>query len=133
MAETLSPIVNSLSEPFYTAGAEGRLVLPHCVTTGRPFWPPSPSSPFATAGTVEWREVEPRGEVRSIVTYARVFQQALADRMPFAIALVELAEGVRLQAHVADPESLVAGNRARLIFAPLAPDLPPVLHAEPAS
>ncbi|WP_156679272.1 Zn-ribbon domain-containing OB-fold protein [Sphingomonas profundi] len=132
MADALGPIVNSLSEPFYAAGADDRLVLPHCVTTDRPFWPPSPSSPFVTAGPVEWRQVDPTGEVRAIVTFARVFQQALADRMPFAIALVELAGGVRLHAHAADPQSLAAGDRARLTFVRLAPDLPPVLHAERA-
>ena len=128
MAEPLAPEINSLSQPFWDAAREDRLLLPRCVATGRLYWPPSPTSPFVTAGQVEWRELEPVGTLLSTVTYRRAFQQRFADRLPYGIALVQLA-GVRLQAHVPDPDRApAAGARVRLGFRALADDAPPVLH-----
>jgi len=135
MAESHAPPRNSLSDPYWAGAEAGRLVIPHCLATGRPFWPPSPSSPFVTAGAVEWRAVAPEGEAITIVTYRRIFQQTLAHHSPYAIALVELAGQVRLQAHVSAPDAEGApraGDRVRLRFIPLAEGEVPVLHAEPA-
>lgn len=125
-AETLAPIVNDLNRPFWGAAQAGVLVLPHCTDTGRSFWPPSPMSPF-TGGAVDWRPVAPEGTLVATVTYARVFQQLLADRMPYSVALVELSGGVRLQVHAPDPSSATPGALVRVGFAPLAVDTLPVL------
>lgn len=131
MAESLLPIRNNLSEPFWEGAARGVLMLPHCVGTDRPFWPPSPSSPFVTAGAVDWREAKAEGLMVTQIAYRRVFQQALASNLPYGIALVELAGGVRLQAHVADPDRAAApkvGDTVALDFRALAAGAPPVLH-----
>ncbi|HEX4737333.1 MAG TPA: OB-fold domain-containing protein [Allosphingosinicella sp.] len=130
MAERLTPIVNALSQPFWDAAAAGRLCLPFCTATDRTFWPPSPSSPFATGGDVSWRETPPEGIVRSLVVYRRAFQQALADRLPYGVALVEVAPGVRLLAHVPGPGGAAAGDRVRLTFRPLRDGELPVLMLE---
>jgi uncharacterized OB-fold protein len=130
MAEHLAPILNALSQPFWDAAAVGRLCLPFCTATGRAFWPPSPSSPFATGGEVMWHDIPPEGIVRSLVVYRRAFQQALADRLPYGVALVEVAPGVRLLAHAPDPGGAVAGDRVRLGFRPLREGELPVLALE---
>ena len=130
MGEPLAPLVNSLSEPFWTAAAEGCLALPHCVETRRPFWPPSPASPFVTGGAVEWRDTVPEGALRTRAVYRRRFQKAL--EVPYAIGLVELEGGVRLQAHIPDPDdesSPQAGDAVTLYFQSLRGDCPPVPHA----
>ena len=130
MAERLSPIVNELGTPFWMSAAEGRLVRPFCQTTDCAFWPPSPSSPFVTGGAVAWRDVAPEGTVVSVVIYRRAFQRALADRLPYGVALVEVRPGVRLQAHVADPDGLDApspGDRVALGFQPMREGEPGVL------
>jgi uncharacterized OB-fold protein len=123
--ETLAPIVNDLNRPFWEAAETGTLLMPHCVDSDRPFWPPSPLSPF-TSGPVSWRPVEPRGTVAAAVTYARIFQQLLADRTPFAIALVDLVDGVRLQVHAPDPALALPGTEVTIGFAALGPDTRPV-------
>ena len=135
MAELIAPIVNSLSAPFWSAAGEGRLVLPHCQATDRPFWPPSPTSPFVTGGAVEWRPAESKGVLRSRVVYRRVFQKILEARLPYAVGLVELGSGVRLQAHIADPDgddAPQAGDAVAIYFAPLVEGNPPVPHARRA-
>src|SRR3546814_19947892 len=82
------------------AAEEGRLSLPHCVATGRPFWPPAPASPLRTGGSVAWREIEAAGMLLSMAVYRRAFQAALAGQLPYGIALIEVLPEVRLFAHV---------------------------------
>jgi uncharacterized OB-fold protein len=131
MAERIAPITNHLAEPFWSAASASRLCLPRCVASGRAFWPPSPSSPFVTGGAVEWHDMPARGVVRSLVVYRRAFQKALADRVPYGVALVEVAPGLRLQAHVAapdDPRSPGPGDVVGLAFAPLREGESAVIH-----
>jgi uncharacterized OB-fold protein len=119
MAAALTPVINSLNAPFWNAAKLGDLALPFCVRTGRSFWPPSPFSPFATAGSVGWRPVVPEALLIARVIYRRSFLKAFDPLMPYAIGLVELAEGPRLQAFIRDPESAaspMAGDRVRLCF-----------------
>lgn len=126
MQELVDPVVNDLNRPFWNGAERGELVLPHCGGTGRAFWPPSPVSPF-DGGPVTWRAVSAEGVVTASVTYARLFQQALAANMPYAVAEVELASGARLLAHMRDPALARPGDRVRLHFAPLAGGGMPVL------
>ena len=119
MSDSILPIVNTLNAPFWHAAAEDRLVLPHCKVTGRAFWPPSPLSPFVTGGSVEWRAVAPTGTVVAAAIYRRGFHPAFKALMPYAIGLVELDCGPRLQAHIADPDATDAprsGDRVRIRF-----------------
>jgi len=120
MSETLLAIINNLNAPFWSAGNEDRLVLPFCVASGRPFWPPSPISPFITAGPVEWRPVEPTGTVLSVVVYRRAFQKKFEPLTPYGAGLIELDAGPRLMAYVPDidrPLAVRADDRAGLHFA----------------
>lgn len=129
MGEVALPVINDLSRPFWEAAADGRLQLPWCTATGRPFWPPAPTSPFAAGGAVEWREIAPEGVLLSRVTYRRAFQKAFAGRLPYAVGLVEIAPDVRLQAHLSDPdgpETPQAGDRVLLGFEVLVADMIPV-------
>jgi uncharacterized OB-fold protein len=137
MSESLAPVRNRLNAPFWLAGEADRLVLPHCVASGRAFWPPSPVSPFVTAGRVDWREVAPVGVVRGRVVYRRVFLKALEAATPFGVGLIELDAGPRLMAHLAHPDDPAAprvGDRVRLVFQPIVldgPAVPNLTHITP--
>lgn len=120
MAESIDPVVNALNRPFWDAADEGRLVLPHCVDSGRPFWPPSPVSPFS-GGAVDWRAVAPLGRVMTVVTYQRPFQQAFASLIPYAVAQVDVA-GVRLQVHVPAGVTVAADDEVEIGFRRLRDD-----------
>ena len=128
--ETVEAITNSLWAPFHDGAAADRLMLPHCIETDRAFWPPSPSSPYVTHGAVEWRAVAGWGVLIAHVTYRRGFQKAFQALLPYGVGLVEFEGGVRLQAHIPNPDterSPVAGSRVRVAFRALVPDARPVL------
>ena len=129
MSEPVAPVVNTLNAPFWDAAADGRFVLPHCTATGRAFWPPSPASPFVTGSAVAWRAVEPVGTLAAIAVYRRGFQKAFAHRMPYAVGLIALDCGARIQAHISNPDAPNAprrGARVRIAFERLADGGPPV-------
>ena len=132
----ITPIINRLNRPFWDAAALGELRLPHCVSTGRAFWPPSPISPLAERGAVEWRPCAPLGVVKALAVYRRVFHPAFAPLTPFGVALVELDAGPRLQVHVRDPDGADApraGRRVRLVFDQILADGPLVPVAQAAA
>jgi uncharacterized protein len=135
MIASLAPVVNDLSRPYWNGAAEGRLVLPHCVETGQPFWPPAPASPFRTAGAIEWREIKAAGVLLSLVVYRRAFQAALVAQLPYGVALIEVSPNVRLMAHVRDPDVDFAptpGTPVDLCFRPLVRSDMPVLTVSQA-
>ncbi len=118
MSDGVLPLVNTLNAPFWDGVAQGRLVLPHCVATGRAFWPPSSLSPFS-GGQVEWRTVAPVGVLLARATYRRSFHKAFEALMPYAVGLVQLDCGPRLQTHIARPDDVSAprdGHRVMLEF-----------------
>ena len=129
MSEPITPIINELNAPFWTAAGEGRLLLPQCLTTGRAFWPPSPISPFVSGGDTGWSPADSGGVLRALVIYRRVFQKAFEPLLPYGVGLVELDEGPRLHGFVAAPDAADApkpGDRVRLSFAQLLADGPKV-------
>lgn len=125
---SIAPPVNDLNAPFWEAAARGELLLPHCVASGRAFWPPSPCSPFC-GGAVAWRPAAPAGIVESVVVYRRSFHPAFASLMPYGIAQLALDAGPRLQVHVPGPDAPdapCAGDRATLVFRRLLAGAPPI-------
>lgn len=128
--ETVEAVANSLWAPFHQCAAADQLVLPYCVETDRAFWPPSPTSPYVTHGAADWRAVSGEGVLIARVTYRRGFQKAFAALLPYGVALVEFEGGVRLQAHISQPDAddgLIAGAVVRVGFRSLIQGARPVL------
>jgi len=90
------PRITGDNRPFWDACRRGELHLPHCVATGRAFWPPSPISPYRFEAKVEWRRVSGRGVVSSFVVVHQKWFPAFAADIPHNVAQVELEEGPRL-------------------------------------
>jgi hypothetical protein len=130
MTTGLDAVRNRLWAPFHDGAAAGRLMLPYCVATDRPFWPPSPTSPFAGGGEVFWREHTAEGRLMARVTYRRSFLKAFDPRLPYGVGQVEVAPDVRLQAHMIEPDNAAspqAGDIVALTFRPLIAGGAPVL------
>lgn len=121
---TPTPPYNPEAEPFWTAAADGRLVLPRCDACGHLVWYPRAWCPVCGNDDVTWTEMSGRGTV-----YAHtVLHRALgpwASAAPFVVAYVELGEGPRILTNVVadDPGAVQIGNPVRATFVPLV-DLP---------
>jgi hypothetical protein len=120
----LPPPYNPEAEPFWTAAAEGRLVLPVCDSCGHHIWYPRAWCPVCGSKSVTWTELSGAGTVYACTTLHKSMGP-WAGAAPYVVAYVELAEGPRLLTNVVtdDPTSVTIDTAVTAVFVPL-PDLP---------
>jgi uncharacterized OB-fold protein len=117
----IEPPISEAGEPFWDATRERRFVLPWSTATGRPVWYPRESDPAAPGQPYEWREASGEGVVYAASVHHRPGPGRDPDDGLYVVALVELAEGVRMMTNVVDcpPEQVVVGMPVRLVWHPL--------------
>ena len=108
-----------VNAPYWEALDAGHLVYQHCRSCGHAWLPPKENCPACLAADKEWVEASGAAKVVSWVVYHHAFHPAFAERLPYNVALVELAEGPRLLTNIVNPDE--AGGIA--IDAPLALEL----------
>ncbi|WP_423066088.1 Zn-ribbon domain-containing OB-fold protein [Devosia sp. CN2-171] len=99
------------SQVFWDATAQGRLVLPQCVSCGRYHWYPRAACPFCSSTEIEWVSSSGTG---------RIYAHTLFRRTETVIAYVELDEGPRMLTHILtdDPKALRIGDMVEVAFIP---------------
>lgn len=75
---------------------EGRILFQRCRADGHAWLPPSSECPHCLGSDWCWEEAGGAGVLVSWVVFHRAPAPELADRVPYAVALVELAEGPRM-------------------------------------
>jgi uncharacterized protein len=113
---TIDPPVNPETEPFWSAAAEGRLVLPRCTACGTHVWYPRGHCP-ACHGDVGWVEVSGRGRIYTHTTVRRG-AGPWREVAPYVLAIVELEEGPRVMSNVVgcDPDALRIDQEVEVVF-----------------
>lgn len=121
MTALLEPPVSEVSAPFWEATKREQLVLPWCTSCEEPIWYPREVCPSCLGTTIEWRQASGEGEVYAVSVQHRPGIGRDPAAGPYAVALVELPEGVRLMSNVIDmaPEDVTVGLRVRLAWQPL--------------
>ncbi len=124
------PPVSAVSEPFWEATRQRRLVLQHCGSCERAVWYPRVMCPHCGHADLEWREAAGRGVVYAVSVQYRAAHPGLADRVPYAVALVDLDEGVRMMTSVVGcaAEDVHVGQRVRPAWEPLTDGRHLLLH-----
>jgi uncharacterized protein len=115
------PPVTEFTTPFWDATREQRLLLPWCRSCDEPFWFPRETCPRDLSPDIEWRPAEGRGVVHAVSVMPKPANPLMAGREPYVVALIELAEGVRMMSTVVDgdPWSVGVGDRVALAWEPL--------------
>jgi uncharacterized OB-fold protein len=118
-----SPPYNPEAEPFWTAAADDRLVLPRCNACGHLVWYPRAWCPVCGSEEVTWTELTGRGTVYASTVLHRGMGP-WGQAAPFVVAFVELEEGPRILTNVVteDPGAVRIGDAVQATFVPL-PDL----------
>jgi len=89
--------IDAWTAPFWTAAAEGKLLLPRCGACARFRWPPGPFCPHCHSQNVEWT---PSGSGR-VYSFTVVHSRPGQVVVPALIEFPE-AQGVRLPAAIVD-------------------------------
>jgi len=122
MTTLLEPRESSLSRPYWAASRDERLVLPFCTACGDFFWYPRPVCPTCLADGIEWREAAGAGVVYAVTVLHKPGPGRDAKEGPYAVAIIELAEGVRVLSNVVGvaPGEVAVGAPVRVVWQPLA-------------
>ena len=128
------PGMTELTAPYWKAAREGRLVVQECRSCGGLAHPPLPACPCCHGSDLGWRQVSGDGTVYSYTVVRHPTHVAFADRVPYVIALVELAEGPWLVTGITGcaPDEVRAGMRVRVTFRPVTGEVT-LPYFEPAS
>jgi uncharacterized OB-fold protein len=94
------PIVTPLNAPFYRAAAEGKLLLQYCLDCEHAIYYPRYACPFCMSDRLEWRHASGRGSIYSFALVFRPQHDYFADRIPVALAAIEVDEGPLMIADV---------------------------------
>ncbi len=94
------PEPSELTEPFWAAARERRLVRPYCAACDRSFFTPQIACPRCLSTEWEYRESSGRGTVYSATVVHRAPYPGFTS--PYHVAIVDLEEGWSMLTNVVD-------------------------------
>ncbi len=111
------PLPNPTTRPFFDALRERRFRMQRCPRDGFFFYPRS-RCPKCLGDDWSWQDASGRGVVHSFTVDRVGHVPALAKLAPYALALVELAEGPRCVARLVDcdPDAVRIGMRVETAY-----------------
>lgn len=113
-----APLVTELSEGFWQGVREGRLVIQRCLGCGVLRHYPQPMCPACRSLGFDWAPVSGRGRIYSYTIAHRAFHPAWQAHVPYAIATIELDEGIRMVCDLlgTPPEAVAIDARVEVFF-----------------
>ena len=112
------PAATDLTRPYWEHARAGRLVVQRCDNCANSWHPPLPRCPHCHSTDVGWHEVAGTGTVYTYTVVRHATHAALAGRIPYVIAIVELTEGPRIVTGIigCDPQDVMAGMAVQVRF-----------------
>lgn len=105
------------TEPFWSGAARGRLLLQRCRTCDGMYHYPRGRCPTCWSSDVEWTDAAGTGTIWTYTIVRQNLAKPFRERVPYALAIVELVEGVRMLAVITGPPiDLAIGRRVRVSF-----------------
>jgi uncharacterized OB-fold protein len=114
------PQVEALSEPFWAAAREGRLVIQRCSACGAFRHLPHVMCASCQSSECEWVESAGQGTVFTYTIVTHSVHEATKSVVPYNVALVQLDDcgGVLLPSNVVEcpPEAVHVGMAVKVVF-----------------
>jgi uncharacterized OB-fold protein len=113
-----SPELDARNLPFQTGAAQGKLLLPRCNSCGHLMAPPVANCSKCLSEDFSWEEASGQGTVFSFIVYHRAWVKEFEPHIPYAVAIVSLAEGPRLVTNIVTPNLalLTIGAPVQAVF-----------------
>ncbi len=112
------PLPDGVSRRYWSAAAEGKLLLQQCASCGhRQFYPRALCT--ACGADPEWLEASGRGTVHTFTIVRQMGMKPFRDELPYVVAMVELDEGPLIMGNVTDcaPDDVHIGMPVEVHFA----------------
>jgi uncharacterized protein len=94
------PGVEEDNKPFWDYCKQHELRVQKCLECGKLFYPPSAMCPHCMSFKSEWVKLSGKGKVFTFVIVRQAPHPAFAKETPYAVAIIELAEGIRMTSNV---------------------------------
>jgi len=121
------PAASAETAGWWEAAAAHRLVVQSCRACGATRHPPGPVCPACRSTAWEWTTLPGTGTVYTYTVVHQAFIPALADTVPYVVAVVELdgGAGTRLVSNLVDvhPAEAAVGARVEVVWEDMGPDL----------
>jgi uncharacterized OB-fold protein len=105
------------TQGFWDGTNAGELRLQRCDSCGKNYFPPRPFCPVCASRKVSWFKASGRAVLWSYVIHHRPVP---GFKPPYAIAVVQLAEGPRMMSNIVEceqtPEALVLDMELEVVF-----------------
>jgi len=116
-----------LTQPFWEAAKQDKLVLPRCTDCNRVHWYPRWICPFCHSTNIVWEPGSGDGYIHTFAVQHRAFG-GWAEETPFVTAYIDLAEGDRMFTVLRGvdplkPESIKIGAKVKIEFEPASEDV----------
>ena len=120
----LEPKATEISDPFWDATREQRYLVQWCGACSAPIFYPREVCPRCLSpDSLEWRQSSGKGTVYAVAVQYRPANPTMADRVPYAVALVEVDAGdgrntIRVMSNVVncDPTTVNVGDAVSLTW-----------------
>lgn len=110
--------------PFWTAARQSRLTAQRCPHCAALRWPPLPTCPECLSTGGDWSDLAGLGTIWSYAVYHRALHPAFADDIPYAVAMINLPEGLTMIGQISGAlDGLHIGQTVHALFQPATPDI----------
>lgn len=116
------PPMTPTTEHFWEATKQRRFLVQWCDPCAQPIFYPREVCPRClSADGLVWRESKGTGTIYAVSVQHRPANPTMAARVPYAVALVELDDGIRLMSNVigCDPGDIRVGQAVQVAWEPL--------------
>jgi uncharacterized protein len=115
------PPVSEISKVFWDATRRKELIVQWCVDCDAPFFYPRAVCPVCIGENIEWRRCSGRGTVYAVTVEHHPQNPMMASRAPYAVALVELEEGIRMLTNIVGctPKNVAVDMHVTVTWEPL--------------
>lgn len=120
-ASRFEPPISELAVPFWAATRRRQLLLQWCMACRVPVFYPREACPRCLGDRLEWQVASGQGIVYAVTVEHRPQDPRMKARAPYAVALVDLAEGARMLTNVVGcpPDAVEPGMAVTLCWEPL--------------
>ena len=117
------PDMSELGRPFWDRLQQGHLSFQRCSACGHAWLPARSECPQCLGDAWQREDAKGEGTLVSWVVYHQGYHPAFGQRLPYTVAIVQLAEGPRMISNIvgADPKSLRIDQPLRLRIEPDGP------------
>jgi len=95
------PVVNELNRPHWDGAKNHEFLIQRCRDCGHRWFPPMPNCSNCLSTLIEWVRSPGTGSIFSYIVYHQGWLPGFKDEVPYAVAIVELDEGVRFVSNLA--------------------------------